>query len=447
MTTVTLPPGPSAPRLVQGAYALAVPRRGIRRLRARYGDAFTVNVPIFGRAVVISNPAEVKQLFLAGPDVADNLDRNLGRVLGPGSLFALTGEEHHRQRRLLVPPFHGRRLAAYEKIVEEEAVRELASWPEGREFATLPSMMRITLNAILRAVFGADGAESAELRRLLPPLVTLGSRLAALPVPQAERGPWGRFRAMRRDYDAVVARLIARGDAGSGDRDDILALMMQSRYGDGSAMSQSEISDQLLTMLAAGHETTATTLAWAIERLRRHPEALRKLAADADAGGAAFREATILEVQRTRPVIDFVGRQVKADSMRLGRWTLPRGCPVIVSIALVHGDERVFPNARAFDPSRFLDAKPDLYQWIPFGGGVRRCLGAAFATMEMNVVLRAVLRDFSLVPTSERGERWHWRGVASAPARGGLTAVRRRPATTATTATTAGQEQRCANRV
>jgi cytochrome P450 family 138 len=428
MTTATLPPGPSAPRLVQGACALAVPRRGIRRLRARYGDAFTVNVPVFGRAVVISNPAEVRQLFLAGPDVADNLDRNLGRVLGPGSLFALTGEEHHRQRRLLIPPFHGRRLAAYERIVEEEAVRELASWPEGPEFATLPSMMRITLNAILRAVFGADGAESDELRRLLPPLVKLGSRLAALPVPQAGWGPWGRFLAMRRDYDAVVARLIARGSDALDDRDDILALMRQSRYADGSAMSQGEISDQLLTLLAAGHETTATTLAWAMERLRRHPEALRTLAEEADAGGAAFREATILEVQRTRPVIDFVGRQVKADSMRLGRWTLPKGCPVIVSIALVHGDERVFPNARAFDPSRFLDAKPDLYQWIPFGGGVRRCLGAAFANMEMNVVLRTILRDFSVVPTSERGERWHWRGVASAPARGGMTAVRRRAA-------------------
>jgi cytochrome P450 len=441
MTTVTLPPGPSAPRLVQGACALAAPRRGMRRLRAGYGDAFTVNVPVFGRAVVISNPAEVKQLFLAGQDVADNLDRNLGRVLGPGSLFALRGEEHHRQRRLLVPPFHGRRLAAYEKIVEEETVRELASWPEGPEFATLPSMMRITLNAILRAVFGAEFAEFAELRRLLPPLVTLGSRLAALPLPDtggARWNPWRRFRAMRRDYDAVVERLIARGDAGR--RDDILALMLQSRYGDGSAMSHGEIADQLLTLLAAGHETTATTLAWAVERLRRHPEVLRRLAEEADAGGAAFREATIIEVQRTRPVIDFAGRQVKADTLRLGRWTLPRGCPVLVSIALAHSDERVFPNARAFDPSRFADARPDLYQWIPFGGGVRRCLGAAFATMEMNVVLRTMLRDFSLIPTTGRAERWHWRGVANAPANGGLAAVRRRAALAAPSL----QEHQCA---
>ncbi len=431
MTTVTFPPGPSAPRFVQGAYALAVPHRWMRRLRGRFGDAFTISVPVFGRVVVISNPAEVKQLFLAGPDVADNLDRNLGWVLGPGSLFALTGEEHRKQRRLLVPPFHGRRLGAYEKIVEEETVRELASWPQGRAFATLPSMMRITLNAILRAVFGAEGAEFDRLRELLPPFVRLASRLMAVPVPQADWGrwsPWGRFWAMRRDYDAVVERLItaAERDAGLGERDDVLALMLQSRHGDGSGLSHGEIADELLTLLTAGHETTATTLACAVERLRRHPAVLRELAEEADAGGTAFREATILEVQRTRPVIDMVPRQVKAGSLRLGRWTLPKGCLVLVSISLIHDDESVFPNAPGFEPSRFLDAKPDLYQWIPFGGGARRCLGAAFATMEMNVVLRTMLREFSLVPTSERDERWHSRGITNAPAKGGLAVVRRR---------------------
>ncbi|MBV9383132.1 MAG: cytochrome P450 [Streptosporangiaceae bacterium] len=457
MTTVTLPPGPPAPRLVQGAFLLAAPQYGMRRLRARYGDAFTVNVPVFGRAVVISNPADIKQLFLAGPEVADNLERNLGRVLGPGSMFALAGEEHRRQRRLLVPPFHGRRLAAYEKIVEDETVRELASWPEGRAFATLPSMMRITLNAILRAVFGAEGTEFAELRRLLPPFVVLGSRLAVLPVPRAGWGrwnPWARFRAMRSDYDAVVARLIARAEGSApGERDDVLSLMLRSRYDDGSRMSHGDIADQLLTLLTAGHETTATTLAWAVERLRRHPEVLRRLTGEVDAGGAAYRAATIIEVQRSRPVIDTVGRQVRAGSLRLGRWTLPRGCPVLVSISLIHGDESVFPNARAFDPSRFLGAKPDLYQWIPFGGGTRRCLGAAFATMEMDVVLRTMLRDFSLVPTRARGERWHSRGVASAPANGGRAVVHRRraphaaPPEAATTASRTGQEDRCAGHV
>jgi cytochrome P450 len=444
MTTVTLPPGPSTPPFVQGAFALTARVHVMRRLRARYGDAFTINVPVFGRAVVISDPAEVRQLFTAGPEAVENLQPNLGRVLGPGSLFALTGEEHRRQRKLLVPPFHGRRLRAYEKIVEEETVRELASWPQGRAFATLPSTMRITLNVILRAVFGAEGAEFARLRALLPSFVTLGSRLAVLPVPRVDLGrfsPWGRFSAMRREYDAIVERLIAAAMGEDLDgRDDVLALLLQSRYDDGSAMTHGEIADQLLTLLAAGHETTATTLAWTIERLRRHPEVLRRLVTEVDAGGHAFRDATILEVQRTRPVIDMVGRQVLADGFRLGRWMLPKGYTIIVSIALLHDDESLFPNAREFDPSRFLDASPDLYQWIPFGGGTRRCVGAAFATLEMNVVLRTLLRDFTFEPTAERAERWHGRGVANAPGRGGRAIVYRRTAPTgpSVTATTTG---------
>ncbi|WP_206786107.1 cytochrome P450 [Amycolatopsis sp. MtRt-6] len=424
MTTMTspatLPPGPTAPRAVQGVYALTQPLRGMRRLKERYGDAFTVNVPIFGNAVVISDPGEIKQLFTSGPDLVDNLEVNLGRVLGSRSMFALSGEEHKRQRKLLVPPFHGRRLAAYEQIVEEETERELASWPDGKAFATLPSMMRITLNAILRAVFGAEGAEFAELRELLPPFVTLGSRLAVAPIPKKGRfNPWRRFERMRREYDTIVDRLIAKARAEP--KDDVLSMMLQTRYDDGSGLSREEISDQLLTLLTAGHETTATTLAWAVERLRRHPALLAELRND-----DKLLDATILEVQRTRPVIDLTARQVKQDGFRLGRWTLPKGYAVLVSIALIHDDDAVFPHAATFDPHRFLGARPDLYQWIPFGGGTRRCLGAAFATMEMTVVLRTLLRDFTLVPTSAPGERWHSRGVAYAPAKGGRAVVRRR---------------------
>jgi cytochrome P450 family 138 len=425
MTTMTrpavLPPGPTAPRAVQGVYALTQPLRGMRRLKERYGDAFTVNVPIFGNAVVISGAAEIKQLFTSGPELVDNLEVNLGRVLGPRSMFALSGDEHKRQRKLLVPPFHGRRLAAYEKIVEEETARELASWPEDQAFATLPSMMRITLNAILRAVFGAEGAEFAELRELLPPFVTLGSRLAVLPISKKGRfNPWRRFERMRREYDAIVDRLIAKARAE--EKDDVLSMMLQTRYDDGSGLSREEIADQLLTLLTAGHETTATTLAWAVERLRRHPALLEEL----QEGDGKLLDATILEVQRTRPVIDLTARQVKQDGFRLGRWTLPKGYAVLVSIALIHDDDAVFPDAATFDPHRFEGARPDLYQWIPFGGGTRRCLGAAFATMEMTVVLRTLLRDFILVPTQEPGERWHSRGVAYAPAKGGRAVVRRR---------------------
>ena len=428
MTTATLPPGPSYPRAVQVTYALATSQHGVWRMRERYGDAFTINLPILGRALVISRPDEVRQLFLAGRDLVDPLDSNLGRVLGAGSLFALGGDEHRRRRKLLIPPFHGRRLAAYEKIMEEEAAREISSWPHGRPFATMPSLLRITLNVILRAVFGAEGDEFDILRDQMPGAITLGSRLALTPIPQVDWGqwsPWGRFWAIRREYDAVVDRLIAKAgsDEDLAGRDDVLALLLQSRYDDGSSMSRSDIADTLLSLLAAGHETTATTLAWAVERLRRHPMVLDALVAEADTGGSALRDATILEVQRSRSVIDFVGRQVRADSLPLGRWVVPKGYGVVVSIPLLHHDESLFPNAQTFDPSRFLNAKPDLYQWIPFGGGSRRCLGAAFATMEMNVILRTLLRMVTLVPTTEPGERWHSRGVANPPAKGGRAVV------------------------
>jgi cytochrome P450 len=429
MTTVTLPPGPRLPRFAQGLYALTMPRRGLPGLRERFGDAFSVNVPIFGRAVVISDPAQVRQLFLAGPDVVENIQPNLGRVLGPGSMFALTGEEHRRQRKLLVPPFHGRRLAAHARMGAEETERELATWPEDVPFATLPSMMRITVNIICRAVFGVEGEHLDLLRDLLPKSVRLGSKLATVPKPpRVTVGPWARMRRYRAEYNAVIDELIdrARRDPALDQRDDVLALLVQSRYDDGSAMTNAQIADQLLTLLSAGHETTATTLAWAVERLRRHPDVLADLAAETDAGGGVLREAVITEVQRTRPVIDLIGRQILVDGYQLGRWTLPRGTNVVIDIALLHENPALFPDPLAFRPSRFTEAKPDLYQWIPFGGGTRRCIGAAFANMEMNVVLKTLTRDFTLVPTSEPGERWRSRGVAFAPAGGGVAVVRRR---------------------
>jgi cytochrome P450 family 138 len=429
---VRLPPGPRLPRQLQGLAFVASRRMALRGLRRRFGPVFSVHVPLFGPAVVVSDPALVRQVFLAGTDVVGNIEPNLGRVLGPASLFGLQDQAHHRQRKLLVPPFHGRRMQAYEAIVEEETLRETASWPQAQPFGTLAPMMRITLNTILRAVFGAEGTEFDELRALMPPFVALGSRLAVLPVPGAGQGrwsPWGRFRAYRREFDAIVDRLIAKAlaDPALGERGDVLSIMLQARYDDGEPMGNHEIADQLVTLLAAGHETTATTLAWAVERLRRHPGLLARLAAEADAGGSELRRATILEVQRVRPVIDMAGRRVKAESLPLGEWVIPRGHSILIGIGLVHADEAVFPDAAAFNPDRFAGVRPDRYAWVPFGGGFRRCLGAAFADMEMNVVLATLLREFELIPTGERGERWHSRGVAYAPAKGGRAVVRRRP--------------------
>jgi len=403
-------------------------------MSGRYGPTFTLRLPAWGPTVFLSEPALVKQLFTTSPELIGNMEPNLGRVLGGSSFFNLDGDAHKRQRKLLLPPFHGRRVQSYEGIIEEETLLETATWPEGEPFPTQESMMRITLNAILRAVFGAQGEEYEALRTLLPPMVTLGSRLTILPGPELDLGrfsPWGRFRIYRRQFDEIIDRLIAtaQADPDLDQRNDILALMLQARYDDGEAMAARAVADQLLTLLAAGHETTATTLAWAVERIRRHPPILERLVAEADEGGSDLRKATIIEVQRTRPVIDITGRKVKGESVALGPWVLPRGYSIMVSISLIHDEDGVFPNAAAFDPDRFVGVNPDTYSWVPFGGGTRRCIGAAFANMEMDVVLRTLLREFEIATTDEPDERWHSRGVAWAPGRGGMAVVRRRHAT------------------
>jgi cytochrome P450 family 138 len=428
---VKLPPGPRLPRAVQGALALTNRRIALQLLRRVYGSAFTVDLPIFGQLVVISDPNEIRQLFRSAPDLVDTTDANLGRVMGPNSMFAMMGERHRVRRKLLTPSFNGRRLAAYESIIEREAADEFARWPQDETFASLPSMMRITLNVILRAVFGAEGQELERLREVLPPGIRLGSKLALVPVPQWDWGrwsPWGRFLRYRREYDAIVDRLIlaALADPGLADRDDVLALMLQSRYQDGSPMTRDEIADELITMLAAGHETTATTLAWAIERLRRHPELLNRLVADLDTGSEEVLTATIFEVLRTRPVIDTTFRQVKAPTLQIGTWTIPQGQTIVASIGLLHADESVYHDAARFDPNRFMTRRPDPAEWIPYGGGARRCIGAAFATMEMRVVLRTLLRDYAIQPSTARDEGWKARSVALAPSRGALVRVRRR---------------------
>ena len=405
-------------------------------LARRYGSAFTVNLPVFGKAVVISDPETIKDLFTTGSDLVGRAS-NLGVILGPGSTFSLDGDEHRRRRKLLVPPFHGKRMHAYEHIIEEEVMRETGTWLQGQEFPTLQPMMRITLNAILRAVFGAQGAALDELAELLPPAVALGSRLAVLPRfarPDLGRfSPWGRFLYYRRRYDAIVDGLIAdaRSDPAFDERTDVLSLLLAARYENGEPIADRHVADELLTLLTAGHETTATTLAWTIERIRRHPALLARLTEEADAGGFQLRQATIWEVQRTRPVVDGTLRMTRAR-IRLGEWVIPENYVVIVSIGLAHSSERNFPNANAFDPDRFLGAAPDTHTWVPFGGGVRRCVGAAFANMEMNVTLRTLLREFEFATTDARGERIHSRGVATAPGRGGLAAVYRRPGRSST---------------
>jgi cytochrome P450 len=426
-----LPPGARTPKIVQSAMSIFAHERSLERQRSRYGAMFTAHSIGIGTIVVVSDPALIRRVFTADPTVLHAGDRSpLRRILGPNSLLGIDEDRHLSQRKLLLPPFHGERMATYEAIIDEEANREIDTWPQDTEFGTTEPMMRITLNVILRAVFGAEGENLDVLRELMPSLVTLGSRLALLTFLHHDlgpRSPWGRFVRMRREFDRVVRDLIdrARRDPHLHQRTDVLALLVQAKHEDGSPMEFAEIADELLTLLAAGHETTATTLGWAVERLRRHPEILERLVAEADAGGKALREATIREVQRVRPVIPFTGRFVM-QPFELGGHVIPRGTTIAISMVLTHTDPRLFAQPRRFRPDRFLDEKPDAYSWVPFGGGIRRCIGAAFAHMEMDVVLRTMLRRLAFEPTNARGERWHYRGVAFAPADGGLAIVRRR---------------------
>ncbi|SOX51579.1 cytochrome P450 [Mycobacterium ahvazicum] len=430
-SAVRLPPAVRAPKLLQGL-GFAISRRlMMQRLSRRYGSVVALKLPMWGRVIAVSDPQLAKQIFTTSPDELGNIQPNLSRFFGSGSVFGLEGDDHRRRRRLLAPPFHGKSMKNYENIIEEETLRESAEWPEGQPFATLSPMMRITLNAILRAVFGADGAELDELRRLIPPWVTLGSRLAALPKPKRDYGrfsPWHRLDEWRRQYDNVIEKLIAaeRADPDFADRADVLALLLRSSYEDGSTMSHKEIGDELLALLAAGHETTASTLAWAFERISRHPQLLTQLVDEADGDGNELRQATILEVQRSRTVIDFAGRHVYPQTYQLGEWAIPRGYSIIVGIAQIHDNPDVFPDPGRFDPQRFIGNKPSALSWIPFGGGTRRCVGAAFANMEMDVVLRTVLRHFTIETTDAPDERWHSRGVAFIPKHGGRVVLRRR---------------------
>ena len=427
---VRLPPALPLPRAMQGLGVLAMRHRGLSALSKRYGRAFTLNLPLFGPTVVISDPVLVKDLFTTNSDLLSRATP-LGAMLGPGSTFSLNGDEHKARRKLLVPPFHGKRMHGYEHIVEEETMREIASWPEGVEFPTLQPMMRITLSAILRAVFGAEGAAFDELRELLPAAVVLGSRLTVLPTAvRRDLGPWspgGRFIRYRRRYDEIIDSLIAdaRSDPDFDRRTDVLSLMLHARYDNGEPISDRHIADEMLTLLTAGHETTATTLAWTVERIRRHPRLLSRLTAEADEGGSELRQATIWEVQRTRSVIDSTLRLTR-KRIRLGEWVVPANHAVMVSITQAHTSEANFPDAGAFDPDRFVGNPPDTHMWIPYGGGVRRCIGAAFANMEMMVTLRTLLREFEFGTTYARGEAIHSRGIATAPAQGGLAVVYRR---------------------
>ena len=413
--------------MLQTLGMLSRPHGFLERCQRRYGDVFSLHVAPYGRMVFLADPALVRQVFTGDTrvfHVGGVRSRILGPLLGTHSLLLLDEDEHMRERKLMLPAFHGEALRRYPELIEEIAEASVRSWPVGKPIALRPRMQGITLEVILRLVIGVRDAKAlARLRALLGQLLDQSTTLlflaTALDRDISWFPPWANFLSIRAAADELIYREIARRRADpSGD--DILALLVQAS---GDSLTDEELRDELMTLLIAGHETTATALAWAFERLTRHPGILARLRD----GDPAYLDAVIKETLRVRPVVMEVGRDLTQD-MRIGGWELPAGTRVMSSIALVQKAENHWSDPRAFRPERFLDGPgPAPYTWIPFGGGPRRCIGASFATTEMAAIIPLVLRHFDLAPDRPEPERSQTRNVTQVPARGARVILTRRP--------------------
>ena len=418
-----LPPGPRMGRLPQTAIWSRKAQWLLEQSRARFGSMFTLKIAYEGDWAVISDPDLVKQVFTGDPKIfhAGEGNQILRPILGENSVLVLDEKKHIGQRKLLLPPFHGERMQAYGEKMTEIAAREIESWPTGVPYKLRPRMQAITLEIIIETVFGIHDAErmgplrealrdfldlTTNPRVLLPVLMVGPERVNLIPA----------FRRRVERVDQLIAAIIGERRAAEdlAERDDVLSMMLQARHEDGSPMSDAEIRDELLTLLVAGHETTATALSWAMERLTRHPEKLERLRAEVEAGEDAYLTATVQETLRLRPVIVVVVRKL-TEAVELGGYELPAGARVVPSIHLIHRDPQTYPEPERFLPERFLDNPPGTYTWIPFGGGVRRCLGAAFAQFEMAVVLRELVRRYEISPANPASERPFRRAITETP--------------------------------
>ncbi|MDO9354146.1 MAG: cytochrome P450 [Solirubrobacteraceae bacterium] len=430
-TTSTVP-GTRAPRAVQIAGFFTRPTPYFAKMHARYGDMFRVHIADEKPWVVVSSPEQVKQVFTGSPEVfhAGKANSILLPFLGDNSVLLLDGKPHMTQRKLLLPAFHGERMSGYGDLMREAAEREVATWPVGQEMALAPHMQSVTLEVIMRAVFGLrEGSELDHVRDLLvtllhditKPLTVLGLAMFG---PRRYRELGLAAKLMKPADDALFAEFARRRAADDlADRDDILSLLMQATHEDGSPMSDQELRDELMTLLVAGHETTATSLSWAVERLIRHPDKLARLQAELDEGKDEYLDAVVKETLRLRPVLPVVLRDLQEDA-RIGGHHLPAGTRVACSITIMHRRPELYPNPHAFEPERFLDVKPGTYTWIPFGGGIRRCLGASFALFEMKQVLPAIIQDLHLEPAAARSEQVGRRLITLIPKQGARVVVR-----------------------
>jgi cytochrome P450 family 110 len=433
-----LPPGPRAPSLVQVAQFIHDRLGMLERCARRYGEFFTVRFP-WETVVFTWNPEAVKQIFGGDPEIyfAGQGNNILRPFLGDFSVLLLDGAAHLRQRRLLLPPFHGERMRAYADVIRDVTLAEIERWPRDRAFAVHPSMQEITLEVIMRAVFGmAAGVRYDALRAKLKHLLDEGARsiLVFLPFLQFDLGgltPYARFKRQMEEvdrllFDEIAERRVAGGLAG---RSDILSMMLQAVDEDGQPMTPQELRDELLTLLVAGHETSATSLAWTFYYLLKHPDVHARAreevervlgAATPDAapiGDVRYLDAVIKETARLRPIIVFVARRLQ-QPVELGGYRLAAGVTVAPCIYLTQRRPDLYPEPEEFRPERFLEGKQMPYEYFPFGGGVRRCLGMAFAQYEMKVVLATVLSRRTLELPSDSDVRPIRRAITIAPSDG-----------------------------
>jgi cytochrome P450 len=418
-----LPAGPREPPILQTLRWLLRPISFLESSRRRFGETFSVRFLGFRTPLVmLSDPEAIRALY-ANPEHGLPAGRTLALlpILGPGSLLLLEGRDHLARRRLMLPPFHGARMRAYESTVCEVVAREVKSWPDREPFALHPRMQRVTLEVILRAVFGVtDPARRTrladQLGRLLAETASAGLQFAVLLSRRfGAPDPLAGMQRLRRDIDALLDLEIAERRADP--REDILSMLVAARFEGGEPMDDAEIRDQLMTLLLAGHETTATGLAWTFDLLVRHPAVLERLVAEVDAGEQAYARAVVSESLRLRPVVPLAGRRL-ASPLRVDGHELPAGTDVTPAIWLAHTRADRYSEPFAFRPERFLDGAPSTSAWLPFGGGVHRCIGAAFAEMEMRVALAEILRHRTLHSASGQAERVARRNVTFSPAGG-----------------------------
>jgi len=429
----SLPPGPNQPSAYQFAATWFRPGAALGGLRRRYGHRFTVKLPFGLPFVMLSDPDEIREVLQAPPEVLHPGEggRILEPVVGPWSLLLLDEDPHLEHRRMLLPAFHGERLKLLNGLMAELTERELDGWPTGETVALHPRLQRLTLEIILRAVFGLEQGERLdELRAALTQVLAISESPVSLMLPTVQRyAPWlpamRRLRRLLAETDELIlAQVRERREAFEHARigdvsPDVLAMLLAARHEDGEPMGEHELRDELVTAIVAGHETTASQLAWLFMQLAREPGVVERLQAELDAGAEdTYLTATIQEIQRLRPVLPNAMPRVATEAVRIGDWEYPAGTALLVSSWLVHHDPQLYPEPYAFRPERFVGVAPGTYTWLPFGGGRRRCIGAAFAQQEMKIVVGAVLRRFTITADRPEFERTARRSITFSPARG-----------------------------